>query len=105
MKHQPSIYDNIKEPKLSDADHPIRTAAIRIIENIIEPLLKRGLNGKKYYETEDAIVNEIAGTIAHPSVPLKLHKHTITVEILGGCLVNVHGLPKGWNYKLSDLDL
>ena len=36
-----------------DADHPLRRTAIEIIENLIEPLLNRGINGKKYYDLED----------------------------------------------------
>ncbi|MFA5054183.1 MAG: hypothetical protein WC565_09000 [Parcubacteria group bacterium] len=40
----------------SNADHPHRKAAIRIIEELIEPRLKMGINGKSYYELEDAIV-------------------------------------------------
>ena len=56
-----------KRVSLDDAAHPKRQAAIRIIENVIEPLLaqearvatmfrKKGLTGQPYYVTEDAIV-------------------------------------------------
>jgi hypothetical protein len=45
-----------------NADHPYRTSAIHIIEEIIEPLLgargdSKGLNGEEYYSVEDSIVN------------------------------------------------
>lgn len=30
---------------------------------------------------------------------------TITIEISGGCLTDVSGLPEGWNYKLIDHDI
>ena len=33
--------------------------AIEIIEKVIEPLLLKGLNGKRYYDTEDKIVEII----------------------------------------------
>ena len=45
---------------LSNASHPARQTAIEIIECVIEPLLKRGLKGMKYYATEDTIVDIIA---------------------------------------------
>jgi len=31
-------------------------------------------------------------------------KHTITIEIQGGCLIDVSGLPFGWDYELIDYD-
>ncbi len=43
----------------SDASHPARRTAIDIIEKVIEPLLKKGLNGERYYDTEDAITSII----------------------------------------------
>jgi len=45
----------IKKPSIDlyDADHPIRRTAIEIIENIIEPILQRGINGQRYYKLED----------------------------------------------------
>lgn len=49
----------MKKIPLSDAAHPARQAAISIIENVIEPLIKKGLNGEKYYATEDAITSII----------------------------------------------
>ncbi len=46
-----------KWPKITNALHPYRTSAIHIIEEIIEPLLGKGLNGEEYYKVEDDIVN------------------------------------------------
>ena len=47
------------ETDIGSADHPARQSAIKIIEQVIEPLLKKGLNGERYYEVEDQIVNLI----------------------------------------------
>ena len=47
--------------ELHNADHPARQAAIAIIENVIEPLLGRGLRNEKYYQAEDSITFIIAG--------------------------------------------
>jgi hypothetical protein len=44
-----------KTISINDADHPLRRAAIDIIECAIEPLLQRGINGAKYYVLEDEI--------------------------------------------------
>ena len=41
---------------INDAQHPLRQKAIRIIEEVIEPLLKKGIEGEKYYDLEDKIV-------------------------------------------------
>lgn len=30
--------------------------------------------------------------------------HTIDISIVGGCLDDVKGLPKGWKYNLHDYD-
>jgi len=43
----------IQSIDLYDADHPLRRTAIEIIENIIEPLMQRGINGERYYKLED----------------------------------------------------
>lgn len=40
---------------LYDVDHPFRRTAIDIIEGILEPLLRRGINGKQYYALEDSL--------------------------------------------------
>lgn len=45
---------------IDDASHPYRKAAIEIIEYVVEPLLKKGLRGVKYYEVEDAITEIIS---------------------------------------------
>lgn len=50
------------EQDRNNADHPYRTSAIHIIEEIIEPLLgsrgdEDGLNGEEYYKVEDDIVS------------------------------------------------
>lgn len=53
-------------PDINDAQHPTRQKAIRIIEEIIEPLLGKrgddvGLEGEEYYRVEDdlvALINE-----------------------------------------------
>ena len=42
--------------ELWDAEHPLRKMAIRIIEEVIEPVLGRGLQGEKYYKIEDDLV-------------------------------------------------
>jgi hypothetical protein len=49
--------------ELYNADHTARQIAIKIIENVIEPLHypKRGVNGEKYYELEDKITRIVAG--------------------------------------------
>lgn len=36
-----------------------RDTAIDIIEKVIEPLIKKGLNGEKYYKVEDSIIEII----------------------------------------------
>lgn len=32
-------------------------------------------------------------------------RYTITIEIEGGCLIDVSGLPFGWDYELIDHDI
>ncbi len=49
-----------KTTPLSSADHPARKCAIDIIECVIEPLIKKELNGEKYYVIEDEITRIIA---------------------------------------------
>ena len=44
---------------LGDAQHPSRQKAIRIIENVIEPFVERGIEGVEYYELEDRLTNII----------------------------------------------
>jgi hypothetical protein len=51
----------ITKPNLYDAQHPSRQKAIRIIEQVIEPLLKKGINGQKYYALEDQLTLIING--------------------------------------------
>jgi len=48
---------------IDNADHPARQIAIRIIEEVIEPLHypNRGVSGERYYELEDAITRIVAG--------------------------------------------
>lgn len=48
-----------KKIDIYDANHPFRGCAIHIIENVIEPLLQRGIDGEKYYELEDNLTKEI----------------------------------------------
>ena len=43
------------KPNLYDAQHPDRQKAISIIKQAIEPLLKKGINGQKYYALEDQL--------------------------------------------------
>ena len=38
-----------------NADFPARQTAIRIIEHVIEPLMKKGINGELYYALEDKL--------------------------------------------------
>lgn len=42
-----------------NAEHPYRRTAIAIIEQIIEPLVApdKGINGERYYQLEDELVN------------------------------------------------
>ena len=94
-----------KQPSLDDADHPIRHAAIHIIETVIEPALKKGVSGQRYYTMEDKIVDIVAEHIAHPHNPPKPRKHLITIEVEGGCVTDVRGLPEGWLYELDDHDV
>ena len=51
----------ITKPDIYDAQHPARQKAIRIIEQVIEPLLKKGINGQKYYALEDQLTLIING--------------------------------------------
>ncbi len=46
---------NKKQTCLYNADHPARQKAIRIIEEVIEPVLKKGIKGEQYYALEDKI--------------------------------------------------
>lgn len=48
----------IEEDK-ANAEHPYRRTAIAIIEQIIEPLVApdKGINGERYYQLEDELVN------------------------------------------------
>ena len=46
-------------PDIDTAEHPTRRVAIKIIDAIIEPLIGRGLQGDKYYQTEDKLVDLI----------------------------------------------
>jgi len=40
---------------INNADHPLRKKAIRIIEEVIEPLVGKNINGEEYYGLEDNI--------------------------------------------------
>lgn len=42
-----------KEINIYDTDHPLRRTAIELIQNVIEPLLNRGINGERYYNLQD----------------------------------------------------
>lgn len=42
--------------ELWDAFHPLRQMAIRIIEEVIEPLTGKEMNGENYYKIEDDLV-------------------------------------------------
>lgn len=44
---------------INNAEHPARQKAIKIIEDIIEPICKRGVDGEEYYELEDRLTNLI----------------------------------------------
>lgn len=59
-----------KKIDLYDTDHPFRRTAIDLIQNVIGPLLQRGINGKRYYDLEDnltiAINNRIGKLIKKP---------------------------------------
>jgi hypothetical protein len=51
---------NIAKPNPEEEnDFTNSQIAIEIIEKVIEPLLLKGLNGKRYYDTEDKIVEII----------------------------------------------
>ena len=54
-----------KLPDIDNADHPARQKAIKIIEQVIEPLLKKGLKGSKYYQIEDKITHLIHEAVRH----------------------------------------
>lgn len=70
-KHDPRTCENsvpcfdCEAVDILNADHPARQAAIKIIEQVIEPLLypfiKRGIEGEPYYVLEDKITLIIAG--------------------------------------------
>ena len=53
----PTIKKKSKNKKIDlyDVDHPFRRTAIDIIEGILEPLLRRGINGAQYYALEDSL--------------------------------------------------
>ena len=60
--------DEVDIPDIGDAEHPHRKKAIRIIEQVIEPLLERiknnadkkwELSGEAYYELEDELTELI----------------------------------------------
>ena len=38
-----------------DAEHPARQLAIKIVEQIIEPIVGHGINGEVYYDLEDKL--------------------------------------------------
>jgi acetyl-CoA carboxylase alpha subunit len=40
---------------ISNADHPDRIKARQIIEQVIEPFIKKEINGEDYYRLEDDI--------------------------------------------------
>lgn len=50
-------FDELKSLDITDAQHPFRQLAIRIIEDALEPVYGSGIQGEKYYELEDAIVS------------------------------------------------
>ena len=60
------IKDKIEEklPHIDtgNADHPIRQAAIAIIEQVLEKELNKEIEGEEYYRLEDKIVNVINET-------------------------------------------
>lgn len=64
-----------KSVDLYDADHPLRRTAIEIIENIIEPLIQRGINGERYYKLEDDL------TLTMNKRLLKFLKKPITADL------------------------
>jgi len=47
------------EENTDDAQHPYRQIAIHIIEEVIEGILERGVDGEEYYRLEDEIVSLI----------------------------------------------
>lgn len=74
-----------KKIDLYDVDHPFRRTAIDIIKGILEPLLRRGINGKQYYALEDSLtiaINKRLKTLIKS--PLKLD----TTESNGKVLIN-----------------
>ena len=74
-----------KKIDLYDVDHPFRRTAIDIIEGILEPLLRRGINGKQYYALEDSLTIAINKRLKKLiKSPLKLD----TTESNGRVLVN-----------------
>jgi hypothetical protein len=74
LKKKPSKSKK-KSVDLYDADHPLRRTAIEIIENIIEPLIQRGINGERYYKLEDDL------TLTMNKRLLRFLKKPITADI------------------------
>ena len=51
-----------KLPDTGNADHPIRQAAIAIIEQVLEKELNKEIEGEEYYRLEDKLTNIINET-------------------------------------------
>ena len=60
-------------------------------------------DGECIYSSIDEVEAELA-MCEHENAQLK-SKHIITIEIEGGCLIDVSGLPFGWDYELIDHDI
>ena len=61
------IYSRLSEledklPEIGNADHPIRQAAIAIIEQVLEKELDKEIEGEEYYRLEDKLTNIINET-------------------------------------------
>ena len=61
------IYSRLSEledklPEIGNANHPIRQAAIAIIEQVLEKELDKEIEGEEYYRLEDKLTNIINET-------------------------------------------
>jgi hypothetical protein len=107
------------------ANHPVTTARywVEIVMNEDDPdatdeehrknlaeELQRAADANffadlRYNAMNFAVTRRDVLHVAPPREPEPVpEKRTITIEIYGGCLTNVSGLPEGWDYKLVDWD-
>jgi hypothetical protein len=61
----------IKTVSIYDVDHPIRKISTEIITKLVEPILEKGFNSKKFQKLEDGIVTLLQKRLTEYIKPIK----------------------------------